>query len=97
MAFAVPQYPAQIYTLQPQNQSSDEEPLYVNAKQYNRILKRRAIRAKLEAELKAQRARKVNQLFMENRLLIMFVFSHTCMNLVTNMRCDVLVVLVAVS
>lgn len=35
-----------------------EEPMYVNAKQYHRILKRRAARARLDAELKAQREKK---------------------------------------
>ena len=59
MAFGVPQYPSQLYTM-PQPSQTEEEPLYVNAKQYNRILKRRAIRAKLEADLKAQRLRKVS-------------------------------------
>jgi nuclear transcription factor Y alpha len=50
---------------QNQNQTSvateptEEEPLYVNAKQYNRILKRRAARAKLEAEGRIPRERKV--------------------------------------
>ena len=40
-------------------ESTEEEPLYVNAKQYNRILKRRAARAKLEAEGRIPRERKV--------------------------------------
>ena len=40
-------------------ETAEEEPLYVNAKQYNRILKRRAARAKLEAEGRIPRERKV--------------------------------------
>ncbi|KZV89397.1 hypothetical protein EXIGLDRAFT_618285 [Exidia glandulosa HHB12029] len=36
----------------------DEEPLYVNAKQYNRILKRRAARARLEELHRLSRQRK---------------------------------------
>lgn len=42
------------------NEQAEEEPLYVNAKQYNRILKRRAARAKLEAEGRIPRERKVS-------------------------------------
>ena len=43
---------APMYTHLPLNPSAtmDEMPLYVNAKQYNRILKRRQARAKLESE-----------------------------------------------
>jgi hypothetical protein len=39
-------------------QQVEEEPLYVNAKQYHRILKRRAARFKLEEQFKSSKARK---------------------------------------
>lgn len=43
-----PQLPTQV----------EEEPLYVNAKQYHRILKRRVARFKLEEQYKTAKARK---------------------------------------
>ncbi|KAG2205195.1 hypothetical protein INT46_009912 [Mucor plumbeus] len=39
-------------------QEPEEEPLYVNAKQYHRILKRRTARFKLEEQYKTSKARK---------------------------------------
>lgn len=42
----------------PAPQPQEEEPLYVNAKQYHRILKRRAARFKLEEMNRIGRARK---------------------------------------
>ena len=42
----------------PSNDGGDEEPLYVNAKQYNRIMKRRQDRAKLENEGRIPKNRK---------------------------------------
>lgn len=40
---------------------TDEEPLYVNAKQYHRILKRRQIRQRLEELNRISKERKVSQ------------------------------------
>eukprot|EP00128_Syssomonas_multiformis_P015148 Colp12_sorted_trinity150504_noHs@19621 len=42
----------------PVSEMMEEEPLYVNAKQYHRILKRRQARAKLEQEGKMPKQRK---------------------------------------
>ena len=56
MAFA----PVPPPTIQPpQPYTPDEEPLYVNAKQYFRILKRRVARARLEEVHRLSKQRKV--------------------------------------
>lgn len=47
------------YPVPPLHDLTEEEPLYVNAKQYHRILKRRQARAKLEAEGKIPKIRKI--------------------------------------
>ncbi|KAG1151456.1 hypothetical protein G6F37_003434 [Rhizopus arrhizus] len=53
-----PPQPPQPQTQPPQQSTVEEEPLYVNAKQYHRILKRRAARLKLEEMHKLERTRK---------------------------------------
>ena len=49
-----------MYRMPIPNEIVEEEPLYVNAKQYHRILKRRQARARMEAQNKIARARKVS-------------------------------------
>ncbi len=52
----------------PGSEMLEEEPLYVNAKQYHRILKRRQARAKLEAEGKIPKERRVSLPFLNAKM-----------------------------
>jgi len=73
------------------DQPIDDEPLYVNAKQYFRILKRRVARARLEEVHRLSRQRKVflhvSFLFLNNSCNLP---SHIFMSLAINTLCDVL-------
>ena len=54
-------YPQDLFPTEPErSQPIDEEPLYVNAKQYFRILKRRVARTRLEELHRLSRQRKVS-------------------------------------
>jgi hypothetical protein len=70
------------------SEPTEEEPLYVNAKQYNRILKRRAARAKLEAEGRIPRERKVScqSVLHFNKTKSSFLSVNFFMNLVIDMQ-----------
>lgn len=71
------------------SEPTEEEPLYVNAKQYNRILKRRAARAKLESEGRIPRERKVCDvecIVRRNRRVFCHFSVNSFTNRVTDMR-----------
>jgi len=78
-------YPPDLFS-QDDRPPIDEEPLYVNAKQYFRILKRRVARTRLEEVHRLSRQRKVCLRVFSRHLLRCSPIS---MNLATNTPCVV--------
>lgn len=72
------------------SEPTEEEPLYVNAKQYNRILKRRAARAKLEAEGRIPRERKVCLMNHKYFNRIIMIIDYYSVNFFTSLVIDML-------
>lgn len=68
--------------------SSEDEPLFVNAKQYHRILKRRAARSRFEEMNRLSKARKVSTQYTQGQIasLPRVASSHTYTNLATVMQ-----------
>lgn len=56
----------------PLDHLAQDEPIYVNAKQYHAILRRRQFRAKLEAQSKLSKVRKVCDLYLHLQLQLAF-------------------------
>ena len=63
----------------------DEEPLYVNAKQYHRILKRRQARAKLEAQGRIPKTRQVRAAVSNSVCVCVLMSINGSMKLITNL------------